>query len=259
MLVQVVADYGVGDLAYAEVRQRLALHLPAADVAYTPVRPFDTLAAGFCVAQLALGDGPPDRIVYHNVAPRADEEEPREDNEGEGLVAAWTGAGVLVVGANAGYAFSFLRDEVDALHPVSVPSSGSQFRSRDAFPELLPGLIERDRAALLKPVPPSRVPPPPDGVVAYVDGYGNLKTTWADPPAEPGSVVEVRIGEVTATAVVGEATFGVETGRLSFAPGSSGWRRRDGSVVRWWELLARGASAAELFGHPTTGARVYVA
>ena len=55
MLVTVVADYGTGDLAFAEVRQRFALLLPEADVAAIPVPPFDTVSAGFCVAQLAFG------------------------------------------------------------------------------------------------------------------------------------------------------------------------------------------------------------
>ena len=77
MLVHLVADYGVGDLAAAEVRASLAVHLPGADVAYTPVGPFDTVAAGFCIAQLALGEGPPERLVYHNVAPRQDRDDPR--------------------------------------------------------------------------------------------------------------------------------------------------------------------------------------
>lgn len=256
MLIHVVADYGVGDLAYAEVRQRLALHLPGVDVVYTPVAPFDTLAAGFCIAQLALGEGPSERVVYHNVAPREDEDAPRPDNEGEGLVAARLGSGALVVGVNAGYAFSFLRDEVDALSAVAVPDSGSQFRSRDAFPALLPQLLDEDPAILAGSVSPTDIPAPPDGVIAYVDGYGNLKTTWADPPLEPGREVSIRIGEVTVTAVAGEATFGVAAGDLAFAPGSSGWQRRDGSQVQWWELLARGASAAELFGQPAIGARV---
>ncbi len=257
MLVQVVADYGTADLANAEVRQRLALHLPGADVAYTPVGPFDTLAAGFCVAQLALGEGPQDRIVYHNVAPREDEDNPRSGNEGERLLAAWV-RGVLVVGAGSRYAFSFLRDEVDELFEVAIPDSGSQFRSRDAFPPLLPKLLARDPAVIAQPLSADAISPPPEGVVAYVDGYGNLKTTWADPPLEPGSDLQIRIGEVTATATVGAATFGVPAGELAFAPGSSGWQRRDGVEFRWWELLMRGGSAAEFFGQPPTGARVEI-
>ena len=56
MLVHVVADYGPAvDLAFAEVAQRLRAELPGATIVATPVGPFDTLAAGFVVAQLALG------------------------------------------------------------------------------------------------------------------------------------------------------------------------------------------------------------
>ena len=62
MLVHVVADYGpAGDLAFAEVAQRLTAVRPAATILATPVGPFDTLAAGFVIAQLALNDGPAKR------------------------------------------------------------------------------------------------------------------------------------------------------------------------------------------------------
>src|SRR5919112_3946258 len=134
MLVTVVADYGVGDLAFAEVRQRLALLLPEAEVTAIPVPPFDTVSAGFCLAQLAFGHGPPDRVLYANVAPRQDEDEPREDNAGERLVAAPLPSGVLVVGVAAGASLSFLAGEGVPLRAVEVPAAGSQFRSRDVFP-----------------------------------------------------------------------------------------------------------------------------
>lgn len=78
MLVHLVADYGVGDLAFAEVSQRIVRALPEAWVHSVPVAPFDTLAAGFCVAQLALTDGPTGRLVVHNVAPRRDQTATRE-------------------------------------------------------------------------------------------------------------------------------------------------------------------------------------
>lgn len=258
MLVHLVADYGPGDLAAAEVRSSLAVHLPGADVAYTPVGPFDTIAAGFCVAQLALGEGPPERLVYHNVAPREDVDEPRPDNEGEPLVAARLSNGVLVVGVAAGSTFAFLAGEVEELHEVAVAPSGSQFRSRDAFPALLPGLLAGDRSLLAAALDPADLPAVPARSVAYVDGYGNLKTTWQEPPAEPGTRLRVRVGDVEAEAVVGGGTFAVPAGELSFAPGSSGWATRTGERRRWCELLARGGSAAELFGFPATGTAVDV-
>jgi hypothetical protein len=54
MLIHVIADYGPGDLAFAEVAQRIRLHPVEAELLYTPVPPFATITAGFCVAQLGL-------------------------------------------------------------------------------------------------------------------------------------------------------------------------------------------------------------
>src|SRR3954454_12728831 len=105
MLVHIVADYWpMGDLTFAEVLQRIKLHLSDAERVLTPVPPFATLAAGFCIAQLGLNDAPAGTIIYHNVAPRQDLEEAREAN-----------AGVRVIGVNAGHAFSFVRDAADDL------------------------------------------------------------------------------------------------------------------------------------------------
>ncbi|MBW3574864.1 MAG: SAM-dependent chlorinase/fluorinase, partial [Actinobacteria bacterium] len=133
MLLHLIADYGHGDLAFAEVQQRLAALLEAT-VVVTPVAPFDTLAAGFCIAQLALTEGPAERVVFHNVAPRQDAFHPRTENEGERLVALELESGVLVVGPNAGNALSFVSGHAAWTRYVEAPASGSQFRSRDFFP-----------------------------------------------------------------------------------------------------------------------------
>jgi hypothetical protein len=257
MLLHLVADYGAGDLAFAEVQQRFALELPEAVTVPTPVRPFDTLAAGFCVAQLALTEGPCDRVVFHNVAPRQDTHDPRTENEGERLVVADVPGGVRVMGVNAGLCFSFLREHA-TLRYVDAPISGSQFRSRDFFPAALAALVREGGHASGAPVPADHVPAVPEGVIAYVDGYGNLKTTWTGPPAPSGERVLVRIGGVAAPAIVSDGTFSVGEGELSFAPGSSGWPLAGGGEVRFFELFLRGASAAARFSHPTVGSQVEI-
>ncbi len=128
MLVHIVADYGpAGDLAFAEVAQRLVSVLPSATFVFTPVGPFDTLAAGFVNAQLGLNDGPAERIVFHNVAPRRDETDSRSANEGERFTVAEAPNGTLVVGPDSGYSLSFLRDEASLAY-LDVPAAGSQFR-----------------------------------------------------------------------------------------------------------------------------------
>src|SRR3954470_24524485 len=113
MLVHIIADYGPGDLAFAEVVQRLKVHLPDAEPVLTPVPAFATLAAGFCVAQLALNEAPTGTLVYHNVAPRQDDAEARADNAGERLAFARMPTGVRVIGVNAGHALSFVRESAD--------------------------------------------------------------------------------------------------------------------------------------------------
>ncbi len=259
MLVHIVADYGQGDLAFAEVVQRIKLHLPDAEPVLTPVPPFSTLAAGFCVAQLGLNEAPPGTIVYHNVAPREDDEEARAGNEGERLAFALLPTGVRVVGVNAGYAFSFVRDAAEELRWASVGAEGSQFRSRDLFPRAAADIASGRPNSLAEELKPSNVPEAPVNRVAYVDGYGNLKTTirsGADSPPS-GSVARVRIGDAQVEARVSDGSFEVEEGNLAFAPGSSGWTVEDRETA-WIELFLRGGSAWEEFGRPPVGSEIEV-
>ncbi len=256
MLVHVVADYGVaGDLAFAEVAQRLVAALPAAAIVATPVGPFDTLAAGFVVAQLALNDGPRERVVFHNVAPRRDETDPRRANEGERFTLGEALNGAVVVGPNSGHSLAFLGDQMPLFY-LDVPAAGSQFRSRDFLPAAVGRLVGGDRGAVGEPVPPELLPGVPANVVAYTDGYGNLKTTHDEPPAPNGERVLVRVGHAATTAIVSDGSFSVAEGELALAPGSSGWPLQGGGERRFLELFLRGGSAAARLGHPAPGTPV---
>lgn len=257
MLLHLVADFGTGDLAFAEVAQRLALQLPEARVWPTAVPPFATLTAGFVVAQLALGDGPEDRVVFHNVAPRRDDVGARRDNDGERLVHARLPNGVQVVGVDAGHAFSFLAEAGAELRRVDVATHGSQFRSRDLFPPALAAALRGE--GLGEPLAVGAVPAVPHDRVAYVDGFGNLKTTIDESEMPgPGTELTVTIGTVRRSVVRAGGSFGVPQGRLSFAPGSSGWPLPDGGRRRFMELFLRGGSAAELFGRPAVESELRV-
>ncbi len=259
MLLHVIADFGRGDLAFAEVSQRIKRALPEAELVCTPVPPFATLAAGFATAQLALNDAPEGMVVFHNVAPRGDDDAPRTDNAGERLACARLPGGVVVVGVHAGFAFSFLHESGAELRYVRVGAAGSQFRSRDLFPGALAAVVRGDEAALAEPLPPAAVPAVPEGRVAYVDGFGNVKTTLRAPPRwSRGARVRVRVGSVEQDAVVSGGGFSVPAGALTLAPGSSGWPLPGGASVRWMELFLRGGSAAARFGSPAVGAPVEV-
>ena len=148
MLVHIIADYGTGDLAFAEVVQRIKLHLPDAETVSVPVPPFSTLAAGFCIAQLGLNAAPPGTLIYHNVAPREDDQAARPGNAGECLAYARLPTGVRVIGVNSGYALSFIKD----VAKTSRRNFGGQHPRRKA--------VSSVRAtSFRKPLPPSRWAP----------------------------------------------------------------------------------------------------
>lgn len=253
MLIDLIADYGTGDPAFAEVRQRLLKELPSAQIYCLSVPPFSTLATGFWIAQLGLNPGSTERIIYHNCAPRKDNREARPDNEGEGLTYALLPSDVIVVGVLAGYTLSFIKEEANQIRTVQISRAGSQFRSRDVFPLAVASIANGDRTLLGETLSPNQIPDPPTDRIAWVDGYGNIKTTI---PAhtvnlKPSTKVLMRVGEVVSDAVYSDGSFQVPEGTLAFAPGSSGWQKNNGNKVRWMELFLRGGNAWERFGRPS--------
>ncbi len=261
MLVHIVADYGTGDLAFAEVVQRIKIRLPDAEFVSVPVPPFSTLAAGFCIAQLGLHPAPPGTLIYHNVAPREDDRRARWGNAGERLAYARLPTGVRVIGVNAGYTFSFIKDLAEQFRWTVSPTEGSQFRSRDVFPEAAAAIALGLPMTLGDEINPDTLPAPPSSVIAYVDGYGNLKTTVAydAEKVRPGRRIHVCVNERGHEATVSDGAFSVRHGELAFAPGSSGWPTRAGHEVRWMEIFLRGGSAWDLFERPEIGSVVSIA
>lgn len=101
----------------------------------------------------------------------------------------------------------------------------------------------------------------PSSVIAYVDGYGNLKTTIAYDAKKIGSGkrIRVRVNDHEHEATVSDGAFAVRHGQLAFASGSRGWMTRHGGEVRWMEIFLRGGNAWDLFGKPAIGSAVAIA
>lgn len=260
--IHLVCDWGAGDLAWAELLSAFTANLPT-NVRFnlTSIKSFDTIATGFAVAQIGLAPRelrPANMLVFANTAPRKDRKDPKINNEGEGLLYASLNNGVHLVVVNSGFSLSFLRDEISELWSTSAKAEGSQFRSRDFFPEIIHAAVRGDFSFRRNRLEPAQmIPPPPPNAVAYVDSFGNLKTTirTGDPIAQSissGTRVRVRIGNIIRAATVATGSFNVMEGDLAFAPGSSGYERR------YWELFVRGSSAWDEFGHPTVGSKISI-
>ena len=252
MFINLIADYGIGDPAFAEVSQRLNKDLPSAQIHCLSVPPFSTIATGFWIAQLGLNPGASERLIFHNCAPRQDNPEARTDNEGEGLTYVKLHNGVEVVGVLAGYTLSFIKEEAIEINTIEVSRGGSQFRSRDVFPQAAAAIANSDYSLVGSKILPSQIPDLPTDRVAWIDGYGNIKTTIpADSiDLELSSKVTVRVGDVVSDAIYSDGSFKVPEGTLAFAPGSSGWQGKNGRKVEWMELFLRGGNAWSRFGEP---------
>jgi len=259
-LIHVVADYGPGDLAFSEMISALARNLPD-DYQWqpTPVGSFDTLATGFIVAQLGLQDKAlraAETIIYANCAPRRDINEARGNNEGEGVLYGLLSNDVPILVVNSGYSLSFVRHELKELWTVKVDRGGSQFRSRDIFPPLVGKIAHGEfdfKDSQLKAL--EVIPERPIGVVAYIDSFGNLKTTYREGDKEianlkRGQQIHVKINGTVRPARVATGSFNVVEGEIAFAAGSSGHQQR------FWEIFRRGESAWATFGKPQVGAHV---
>ena len=96
--------------------------------------------------------------------------------------------------------------------------------------------------------------------IAYIDGYGNIKTTVRCDPARLHSATAYRvdIGGITREALASDGSFAVPQGQMAFAPGSSGWRTKRTGTVRWMEVFLRGGNAWEAFGRPPIGTEIRV-
>lgn len=262
--IRVIGDYGaLGDMAFAEVSDRLDAELAAAGLAYqmrlTSVPQFDTYATGFVLAQLAVNNRLADRQVFYvNTAPRKDNKAARVNNEGEGLVYVKLKNGVRIVAVNSGYSLAFVKPFATEIKLLNCAKEGSQFRSRDIFPQAF-GAVMRGDAAIFGADATSHVPDAvPENVVVYTDGYGNLKCS-VDPAmleARKGQRVTLQVNGREQVAVVGSGIFDVADGEFCFARGSSGWTMPDGKTFAFAEIVKRGGDASKTFGKPPGGIQI---
>lgn len=248
--LQIIADYGTGDPAFGEVIQRFQHHGDDPAIHHTAVPPFSTINTGFWIQQYACNNpAPDDMAIFANTAPRTNSTEPQPDGAGEALCYGEID-GIPVIAVNAGHTFSFVKDDLDTLHTVEVPNSGSQFRSRDYYPEAVIDLLSGPEERLDASIDTEMIPDPPDQAIAHIDGYGNIKTTIRASEAPETDQAIVMIDGTRQTVTLARGGFGVEPGQLAFAPGSSG------GTDPYMELFLRGGSAADRFGSPEIGSRI---
>ncbi len=255
-----ICDYAPDGLEFAEIMTRFHTSLgdPGSVLIHqTSTPPLDTLAVGFVTGQLALGPAPEHMVIFGNAAPRRDQDEMSEANRGRGLRYAKLDNGVEIISVASEYAFSFVKERVIEFRDVASPASGSQFRSRDYFPKYVAAVVDGDYSVLTDKLDPADIEDVPSHLVAWTDGFGNIKTTVRKSNLdaeglEVGDRVLVTLNGVTLAGVISDGGFTVPRGVLAVNAGSSGY---DDPFV---ELFLRvhhmsEKTAAVRFDHPAGG------
>ncbi len=179
--IEVIADYGGGhttDHAFAEVRNhffRFDSDHSVRMVTEHPVYAFSTIETGFWIAQESLHSEHKDLVIFSNTAPRGDIAWNGDDRQF--FVYGVLDNGIPIFAVNAGFNLSFVKERLKELWIVKVPNTGTQFRSRDIYPEATMAILGGDKTKIGEKVDISKIPATPQFKLASVDGYGNLKTT----------------------------------------------------------------------------------
>lgn len=226
-LVHVVMDYAPSGLEFGEIIQNFHSHLTQPEQVYihqTSVPSLDTMAIGFVTAQYALL-AKPGTVIYGNAAPRRDKNEAKLNNIDEGIKYVKLDNGVEVINVNSEYAFGFMKKHIVEFRDIDCPNSGSQFRSRDFFPERVAKIVNGDYSVLTSELNINDIPDIPTNLVAWTDGFGNIKTTMRKSDIEnftPGQKVQVILNDVSMIGVMSLGGFQVDRGVLAINAGSSG-------------------------------------
>ncbi len=260
--LHIISDYGVNDPAFGEVIQRL--HADVADTGayiYPTATDFsDTVAGGFWIYQYGMGKKDNQSMfIYSNIAPRKVQRSAMHDNSGEGLKYGKLTNGVEIVAVNSEHVFSFVKPYLQEFKDINVSNQGTQFRSRDNYPAIVTQVMHGDRSSLGENLSLDLIPDVPKNRIAWIDGYGNIKTTIrrSEVTFAPGSTVKIEINGVIWTGYMSEGTFGVHHGQLAFSAGSSGHTDPFMEIFLRRHIV-RDVSARDVFNYPKCGDEVKI-
>lgn len=259
--LHIICDYGVNDPAFGEVMQRL--HAQTADlnpVLYPTAIAFsDTMAGGFWIYQYLMNKQKAPIMCFSNIAPRKVQRHAMKNNSGEGLKYGKLTNGAEIVAVNSEFIFSFVKPYLQEFKDIKVSNQGTQFRSRDNYPQIVSEVMHGDHSSLGENLSLSIIPDVPESRIAWIDGYGNIKTTIRKSQVKfaTGTRVRIEINGVIWTGIVSDGSFSVNHGELAFAPGSSGY---DDPFMEIFlrRHIVKDVSASDVFNHPVNGSEITI-
>jgi len=226
---------------------------------------FNTYHTSFLLSQIVFTEerlgAPQENVIFVNTDPRTDKSEAHEVGLGALFLVAILKSGLIICGPNGGYCFSMIKEKIEQLFVYRGVESGSQFRSRDRFPQVVAPLMEEKEESLnLEEISLEVIPDLNSKIVAHIDNFGNIKTTFTKNEFEKfaaGTKIKVEINGVKQEVIYTHHLTGHHPGELLFYPGSSG--DINNPFMEIANLFSDNyKSASDYFGHPKPGMEVKI-
>lgn len=268
----VIADWAADSLNCQEVKIAVEGFLKVnkgANISFVASTP-STLHTGFLLQQLTLTEekyGDPNQtVIFQNTDPRIQTKEGVEAAKGAEFILIKLHSGIWICGPNAGYDFSFLRNQVERAYNYPGLDKGSQFRSRDFYARVTAHLMDEMEDELELVESSTNIIPGIQGFhVGHIDNHGNIKTTITHEDLKGkygyGSFIEITLNEITKKAKYTSNLFGGTPGELVIYPGSSGPSDNPYIEISVWRHFTEKNPTTGLveFNHPRPGQKITLA
>ncbi len=229
----VIADWASDTLTCAEVKIAIEGFLKKSEnsniffISSTP----STIHTSFLINQLVIDiesyGEPLETVIFQNTDPRLHTNQSTKRAEGAKPLIIRLKSGIYLVGPNAGYDFSMIKNKIEEVFEYKGLNEEGQFHSRDLYARISAHLMDYMEDELeLEELNIDIIPDFQGNFVGHIDNYGNIKTTikhsFLKGKYEYGDLIKVKINNIVKKAKYVTNLFGGVPGELVIYPGSSG-------------------------------------
>lgn len=226
-----------------------------------------TIHAGFVLSQIVETEEkyarPLNTVIFQNVDPRLESNKSIQETKGADLFIIRLVSGIYILGPNAGYNFSFVREKIDEAFTYPGINRDVQFRSRDIYARVAVYLSESlENKMELEEAHMSLIPRLQDDYIGHIDNFGNIKTTIKESIFKEkysyGDQVKFTVDSITHKLRFVDSMFAGNRGELVIFPGSSGDLKDPYLEIGIWTDFKNqnSSSGAISFANPLPGALI---